>query len=583
MLGLKNSLAWKLILPVPAVLASGIVIVWWLLPQVIAGNVRADAVRQAEQVANQFKTIRGYYTKNVIKKAVADGSLTPSFNHKTEERSIPLPATLIHDLSELLKEEDTSINLYSRFAFPQRGDRRLDAFQAEAWEFLQANPEESFVRQEVINGRKVVRVAVADRMVAEACVNCHNSHPDSPKTDWALGDVRGALEVDTVIDPQLATGAAFSRNLILWTLGGGLLLIAVCIFVGKSVSKALIKMTQVMKQLAQGEMGVDVPARQRSDELGEMAQAVQVFKDNMIETDRLRSEQAEREQAVQEERRQAMMGLAGELETDVKTVVEVVASAATRMQRTADDMSGSADQAAEQSTLIAATSNQASANVQTVAAAVEELSSSVQEVGRQVDQSTEITCKAVETAERTKTTTESLAGSAQKIGDVINLISEIAEQTNLLALNATIEAARAGEAGKGFAVVASEVKSLANQTARATQQIGEQIAEMQGITQETVTANEEIRGVIIQMGEISTTIASAVQEQMAATNEISHNAQQAAVGTQEVTSTIGAIRESATSTGDSAKRVVEAAGDLNRQSALLSEAVDSFLANIRAA
>ena len=177
MLTLKNSILWKLILPVPIGLSIAVAAIWLLLPSVIADNIRNDAVRSAQQIAGQFKTIRGYYTKNVIKKVIAEGTIKPSFNHETEAGTIPLPATFIHDMSALLSEEDTSINLYSAFPFPVRGDRTLDDFQQQAWDFLRGNPDDVYVQQEQREGREIVRVAVADRMVAAACVGCHNSHP----------------------------------------------------------------------------------------------------------------------------------------------------------------------------------------------------------------------------------------------------------------------------------------------------------------------------------------------------------------------------------------------------------------------
>ena len=202
----RRSIVWKLVLPVPIALLVGIVAVFIFVPSMVASNVRSDAVRSAEQMANQFKTIRAYYTNNVIKKVVANGSLKPSFNHKDESNGVPLPATFIHDMSELLAKEDVSIRLYSPFPFPNRGDRQLDAFQSAAWEALKANPEQPFVREEAVGGTEVVRVAVADRMVADACVSCHNSHPQSPKVDWQRGDVRGVLEIVTSVEKQLAAG-----------------------------------------------------------------------------------------------------------------------------------------------------------------------------------------------------------------------------------------------------------------------------------------------------------------------------------------------------------------------------------------
>ena len=270
-------------------------------------------------------------------------------------------------------------------------------------------------------------------------------------------------------------------------------------------------------------------------------------------------------------------------EKNVLTVVEGVASASTELESTAQTMSSTAEHTAEQSSVVASATEQASGNVQTVAAAAEQLSSSVQEIGRQIEQAKEIAREAVETSERTNATVNTMAEMSQKIGEVVDLISDIAEQTNLLALNATIEAARAGEAGKGFAVVASEVKSLANQTAKATEDISRQIGEMQGVTKDTVGAIEQIRGVMGRIDEFTTAIASAVEEQNAATNEIARNAQEAAIGTQQVSSNIADVQQSATTSGESAGNVLSAAGELSRQSENLRARVQTFLEEVRAA
>ena len=200
---LSGSIVWLLVLPVPIVIALGVIATWLLVPVFVADNVREQAVASAKQTANQFKAIRGYYTRNVISKVVKSKVLKPTINHKTEANGVPLPATFVHDMSALLQKEDTSVKLYSKFPFPNRSSRKLDPFQDAAWEFLVKNPDQDFIRQESADGREIVRVAISDKMVAQACVNCHNTRADTPKNDWKLGDVRGVLEVASFIDGPL--------------------------------------------------------------------------------------------------------------------------------------------------------------------------------------------------------------------------------------------------------------------------------------------------------------------------------------------------------------------------------------------
>jgi methyl-accepting chemotaxis protein len=552
---LKNSIVWKLILPVPIALVMGLVGMWIFLPQQISDNVRADAVRSGQQIANQFKVIRGYYTKNVIKKAKATGGLKPSINHKTEKGSIPLPATLIHDLSALLKEEDTSINLYSQYPFPVRSSRTLDEFQVAAWEFLNANPDQTFVRQEVRDGNEVVRVAIADRMVAKVCVNCHNTIAGSPKTDWKLGDVRGVLEVDTVINKQLAAGASLTNKLMIAAALAGLILIAVTLIGARSVSRPLTRMTNAMKRLAGGDRDVEVPAQVRTDEVGAMAQALQVFKDNGAEMENLRQEREAESHKAQEALMDNMRSLTTDLEQQVDSAVVEIVRKTDTMHNLAESMSASAHRVNQDSTTVASAAEEATANVQTVASAAEEMAGTIREISRQVAQSTSVASTAVQQAEHTNETVQGLVQGATKIGAVVELIRDIAEQTNLLALNATIEAARAGDAGKGFAVVASEVKLLANQTAQATEDIGLQIGKMQDVTQEAVTAIEQIRETIQQIDTNVTSISASVDQQGSTTQEIARAVQEAATGNQEVSAGIAQVSTAADESGQLAEQV----------------------------
>lgn len=362
----------------------------------------------------------------------------------------------------------------------------------------------------------------------------------------------------------------------------GLLVAGVVSFlIIRSIVGPVNSMTEAMGSLAEGNLETKVPALDKTDEIGEMAQAVQVFKDNAIRTKEMEAEAEKQKHKTEEEKRQLMLKMADDFEASVGGVVDTVSSASTEMQSSASTLSATAEQTSQQAATVAAASEEASTNVQTVASASEELSSSISEISRQVAQSTQIASAAVSEVDGANDKVKGLAEAANKIGEVVALITDIADQTNLLALNATIEAARAGDAGKGFAVVASEVKNLATQTAKATEEISSQISGIQGATQEAVGAIESIGGTINQMNEIASTIAAAVEEQGAATQEIARNVEQAAAGTGEVSANITGVNQAADETGKSAEEMLSAATELSQQAEILRGEVDKFLVNIR--
>jgi methyl-accepting chemotaxis protein len=354
-------------------------------------------------------------------------------------------------------------------------------------------------------------------------------------------------------------------------------------FVNRNISVSLGRLKAKMEKLAAGDLAVEIGEADRSDEIGEMGKAVRVFKDNAVAVRRLQTEQEELKAKAAREKKHALAAVADSFEARVRSIVDAVVGAITRMQSTARLMASIADGTRKQALAVASGANEATVNVQTVAAAAEELSASISEIGRRVVQASTIAQKAADEGQQTNVSIAGLAEQAQKIGDIVAIIDNIARQTNLLALNATIEAARAGDAGRGFAVVAAEVKKLSTQTAAATDEIRAQIGSVQTETMSAVDAIKNIGRTLMQVNEISASIAAAVEEQTAATQQITHNVQQAASGTNDVSENIAGVSHAVDKSGATAIEVLGAADDLAAQAAALRLEVDRFLATVRAA
>ncbi|MBR1148267.1 methyl-accepting chemotaxis protein [Bradyrhizobium sp. AUGA SZCCT0431] len=390
---------------------------------------------------------------------------------------------------------------------------------------------------------------------------------------------------DNAAIESAATQRVGTFNVILWGISGLVFLIigGGLVGVGLGVIRPMTRMTGVMARLAGGGLDIEIPSLKRTDEVGAIARAVQVFRENALRVQAMESEQAGLKLRAEEERKLAMSQVADGFEQAIGKIIEAVSSASSEIELAAGSLTRTAETSHKHTAEAASASDRSSANAQSAAAASEQMASSVTEIGRQVKQSEDITHAAVRQAEQTNERIAELSRAAGRIGEVVKLIAAVAEQTNLLALNATIEAARAGEAGRGFAVVASEVKALAAQTAKATEEIGAQITQMQSATEQSVSAIKAIGGTIGQISEISTAIAAAVEQQGTATQEIARNVQQAAEGAIEVGGCLADVSRGSVDTQAAAEQVHGSARSLVQEGNSLKLEVGKFLQTIRAA
>jgi methyl-accepting chemotaxis protein len=487
--------------------------------------------------------------------------------------------------AEFRKQVDTDVKAFAeRFVKVKEATSEKDAASVAAIESAFATYKKE------LEDTFVTAQAIANFTATEDVQKLHKSVASSATVAQTLSDTIGDLYKaldNEVRDVSAAATAEYNRTvnlmLIIATVGIGLGL-AMGFVIGQfGIVKPLRDMVRVLQNLAAGNYQVEITGQDRGDEVGEVAKTAVVFRDNAADKVRLEEEQKAAELRAVEMRKADMRKLADSFQGAVGSIVEAVSRASSQLEGAATSLTTTAETTQQRSGMVAAASEQTSVNVQGVAAASEQLASTVTEIGRQVQESSNIAAQAVHQASKTNDQVTQLSETANRIGNVVGLINTIASQTNLLALNATIEAARAGDAGKGFAVVAQEVKALAAQTAKATNEIAAQISGMQTATEEAVGAIHEITTTIAKMSEISGAIAAAVEEQSATTQEISRNVMEAAKGTSEVAMSITDVSQGASDTGTASAQVLSSARQLSSDSRSLREQVDSFLRTVRAA
>jgi len=523
------SFFWRLIIPLISFLIILSIIMHFLVPTMMNRNAEQEAVNTGINIVQQFTQLRGYYSKHVIKKALVAG-MKPSIKHEGVDNAIPLPATMIYDMSDVLSSSSINLDLYSTFPFPNRASRRLDDFQQQAWKQLNIDSETPYTQVEETSSGTYVRIAVADKLVAQGCVNCHNSRADTPKDDWRLGDVRGVLEVKINIDSQLAASAALGWNVVsIIIISSIILVIFLSIIYRKRINYRLMAIVKSSAILAGG----DLTHRLREEgqhEAGQISRSVNKFSESLGD---------------------ALLAV-NTSSNNVSGTTELLLGASQRSTARSQDQSLNTEQMATAISQILTSITEVAQNILLTKVKAEDADKEVTNANQQVSIANDYIKNLSGEITRANDIIVKLQESSESIGSVVDVIRGISDQTNLLALNAAIEAARAGEQGRGFAVVADEVRTLAGRTQSSTEEIQGMITQIQAGVKDAVQA----------MGEGLDTANNCVEQTARSTESlgmitnaitvVTDNANQIAAATEEQTIVLNEIQLNSASIAEAA-------------------------------